>query len=811
MLIAVSKRENKKKFIQMRKHLGAGENLKAMEVAKTIEFVEDESAFDISLVATAYEENGKLDTALTYYENSYRKSANTAILLKLINLCIELNQVAAASDYLDEYGEEVGRDFDFFVCQYKIDKLFGNSDKVLINDLESIKNSDFDDEFGYELASMYYKAGRRSECVKLCNEIILWFAGTVSAKKAEALKSLEEGTMDDPENDDEMHELANMVREILDKEQNTDKLASETEYPDFESQKLSIQESKISESDVQNIQKPETETEESGDGEYKEEPVRGQMAFAFASDAQGEDSENLEEYDGFEDGEDSEDDGDSEKGNNSEELADGDDIQDSGLEKEFTYENPEKKKKGLKKSIGKLGNIISGGIGKIKGINVKKHIHFAIVDDEAPEDREENDLKETLDVGEKTSDAGKEMAKVKKNPKFKEKTGLREATKSREETTSGEAIKSREETKSREKTKSREETKSGEETRSREENRLKKKINSEKKDETVDNMPDDGPENENMSGLSEKENELGEKGNADNEEPDYKEDYDDIENDLPPVEVDCYKYPEKFDRCFFNPERPVGIFLHDNEKSEADYFGDLLISEKERIQLENVLNRLFDSQLPNKNMVIAGDDITESVSYAKAVARLLFDAGLVKQAKVAFISAEKLEKLQLVSKKERLCGSILIITINNMISAEIVDNIAAFCTSCGKDTPVFILSSNYIINKLVQENTSFSSLFDNRIMIHEHKENDYINMFYYKMKLNYYDVEKKAAEMAETRLKNIIKQAGDSKTSIYKASSAFGDSVVKKAEERGRNILMSSSKEGVSRTLISVIITEDIK
>ena len=45
MLIAVSKRENKKKFIQMRKHLGAGENLKAMEVAKTIEFVEDESAF----------------------------------------------------------------------------------------------------------------------------------------------------------------------------------------------------------------------------------------------------------------------------------------------------------------------------------------------------------------------------------------------------------------------------------------------------------------------------------------------------------------------------------------------------------------------------------------------------------------------------------------------------------------------------------------------------------------------------------------------------------------------------------------------
>ena len=54
---------------------------------------------------------------------------------------------------------------------------------------------------------MYYKAGRRSECVKLCNEIILWFAGTVSAK-SRGIEIIEEGTMDDPENDDEMHESA---------------------------------------------------------------------------------------------------------------------------------------------------------------------------------------------------------------------------------------------------------------------------------------------------------------------------------------------------------------------------------------------------------------------------------------------------------------------------------------------------------------------------------------------------------------------------------------------------------------------------
>ena len=89
---------------------------------------------------------------------------------------------------------------------------------------------------------------------------------------------------------------------------------------------------------------PETETEESRDGEYKEEPVRGQMALLLRL-MQGEDSENLEEYDGFEDGEDSEDDGDSEKGNNSEELADGDDIQDSGLEKNLPMKIQKKEKR----------------------------------------------------------------------------------------------------------------------------------------------------------------------------------------------------------------------------------------------------------------------------------------------------------------------------------------------------------------------------------------------------------------------------------------------------------------------------------
>ena len=102
---------------------------------------------------------------------------------------------------------------------------------------------------------------------------------------------------------------------------------------------------KISESDVQNIQKPETETEESRGWRIQRRAGTWTDGFAFASDAQGEDSENLEEYDGFEDGEDSEDDGDSEKGNNSEELADGDDIQDSGLEKNLPMKIQKKKKK----------------------------------------------------------------------------------------------------------------------------------------------------------------------------------------------------------------------------------------------------------------------------------------------------------------------------------------------------------------------------------------------------------------------------------------------------------------------------------
>ena len=141
------------------------------------------------------------------------------------------------------------------------------------------------------------------------------------------------------------------------------------------------------------------------------------------------------------------------------------------------------------------------------------------------------------------------MAKVKKTQNLRRKLDSGKQPNPERKPNSGEAIKSREETKSgRKQIQGGNQIWGGNQVQGRKQ--IKEKINSEKKDETVDNMPDDGPENENMSGLSEKENELEKKGNADNEEPDYKEDYDDIENDLPPVEVDCYKYPEKFDRCF---------------------------------------------------------------------------------------------------------------------------------------------------------------------------------------------------------------------------------------------------------------------
>ena len=62
------------------------------------------------------------------------------------------------------------------------------SDNELVGILEDYRDHEIDEKYMYELATLYYKTGRKEECVKTCDNIVLWFQDGRYVEKAVQLK-----------------------------------------------------------------------------------------------------------------------------------------------------------------------------------------------------------------------------------------------------------------------------------------------------------------------------------------------------------------------------------------------------------------------------------------------------------------------------------------------------------------------------------------------------------------------------------------------------------------------------------------------
>jgi len=119
----------------------------------------------------------------------YKKNPTRRILSKLIYVSIKLNEIDNAEFYYDEYTKIAPNDVNRYIFRYKIDKAKGMDYDTLIESLEELKKYDYIEEWVYELAKNYHRAGYISKCIKECSDIILWFGQGVTVEKAKMLRA----------------------------------------------------------------------------------------------------------------------------------------------------------------------------------------------------------------------------------------------------------------------------------------------------------------------------------------------------------------------------------------------------------------------------------------------------------------------------------------------------------------------------------------------------------------------------------------------------------------------------------------------
>ena len=161
----------------------------AAKIADTIDWRRVRNVKMLTLVSQIYEKVKDYEAAKEVLLIAYeRVPVGRRMLYKLTELSVKAGSIDEAEDFLAEFQELAPGDSSRLILTYMIEQAKGAPVDKLITILELYKDREFEEKWAYELALLYHKAGRRSDCVDLCNKIILWFSVGTYVDKAMDLK-----------------------------------------------------------------------------------------------------------------------------------------------------------------------------------------------------------------------------------------------------------------------------------------------------------------------------------------------------------------------------------------------------------------------------------------------------------------------------------------------------------------------------------------------------------------------------------------------------------------------------------------------
>lgn len=184
----------KKKLENIRKKLDEGEYQAAALAADEIKVHRLKTSYDLNLIGKAYKYSGEYMQARDIFERSYEMRCSRTVLIDVLDCCLEVRDFDSLEKYFNEYQKVAPEDrVTQYMYRYQIEKKKGRDRQLLIPILEELKALQYTEEYAYELAKQYHKAGMAEECMNECNDIILWFGFGPTVERAKALLAYYKG------------------------------------------------------------------------------------------------------------------------------------------------------------------------------------------------------------------------------------------------------------------------------------------------------------------------------------------------------------------------------------------------------------------------------------------------------------------------------------------------------------------------------------------------------------------------------------------------------------------------------------------
>ena len=161
----------------------------AVKIADTIDWRRVKNLNMLYIVADLYEAVERYEDCMEILNIAYdRAPVGRMLLYKMTEIATRTHNFEEAIKLYREFVKAAPHDQSRYILKYQIYRERGSSLDDQIKTLKEYKTHEYQEKWAYELASLYDQAGMQEDCVRECDELILWFSEGEYVTKAMELK-----------------------------------------------------------------------------------------------------------------------------------------------------------------------------------------------------------------------------------------------------------------------------------------------------------------------------------------------------------------------------------------------------------------------------------------------------------------------------------------------------------------------------------------------------------------------------------------------------------------------------------------------
>ena len=162
----------------------------ALKIVDTIDWRRVRSARTLCMIGEIYEANKRYEDSRKILLLAHQRAPiGKTVLYRLVELSIKMGNFDEAADYYKNFVEISPNDNSRYILKYKLSRARRSPIKEQISILQEYKEKEYTERWSYELARLYAKAGMKEACMEECDDLILWFSEGKYVTKAMELKT----------------------------------------------------------------------------------------------------------------------------------------------------------------------------------------------------------------------------------------------------------------------------------------------------------------------------------------------------------------------------------------------------------------------------------------------------------------------------------------------------------------------------------------------------------------------------------------------------------------------------------------------